>query len=53
MHAPTVRRKLPPEIKRAAADLADEWFITGMDVVVLLEIDGLPEAFVTLVALEG
>lgn len=52
MHAPAVRRELPPQVERVVAELADERLLARMDIVMFLEVELLPEALVALVALE-
>lgn len=44
--------ELSPQVEGAAAELADERLVTGMDIVVLLQVDRLPETLVAVVALE-
>lgn len=53
MHASAVSRKLPPEVEGIPTYLTHKWLITGMDVVVFLEVDCFSEALVAVIALEG
>ena len=53
MHASAVGRELPPEVECVPADLAHEWLIAGMDVVVFLEVNCFSKPLVAVVALEG
>ena len=52
MHASAVSGELPPQVESTAAQLADERLVPGVDVVVLLQVDRLPETLVAVVALE-
>ena len=52
MHASAVSGELPSQVESTAAQLANERLVPGVYVVVLLQIDRLPETLVAVVALE-
>lgn len=52
MRASAVRGELSPQVEGVVAELTDERLLARVNIIVLLKIELLPEALVTLIALE-